>query len=309
MGNRALHYWGVGAVPTKALWDRKKRDLDHFLKRDTFIDCTPRSDAHLSAVVAAIKQRKPEVIVTYSQAGATLARYIVRTGCRDWGTIPVVCGAERVYAHDRDTLTAAFGPAVFETYGSREVMLMASECEVHDGLHTSMETMIVELVVREADGSVRTAEPGETGEVVVTDLHNLSQPLIRYVNGDLAVQRAADRCPCGRTLTRIGPIEGRVSETLRDANGDPVNGLVMSILFVDLAEQARQFQTIQHADNSLTLKIVPAEPGPLPASTSELIDMHCAKYLPGIPVTIDLVDDIPAGPAGKHQIVIVEPPA
>ena len=30
---------------------------------------------------------------------------------------------------------------------------MASECEAHDGLHTSMENLIVELIVRERDGT------------------------------------------------------------------------------------------------------------------------------------------------------------
>ena len=39
---------------------------------------------------------------------------------------------------------------------------------------------------------VRAARPGETGEVVVTDLHNLACPMIRYVNGDLAVARDDD---------------------------------------------------------------------------------------------------------------------
>jgi phenylacetate-coenzyme A ligase PaaK-like adenylate-forming protein len=69
-------------------------------------------------------------------------------------------------------------------------MLIGSECKEHDGLHLSMETMIVELIVRERDGTIRHARPGETGEVVITDLHNLAQPLIRYVGGDSAVARA-----------------------------------------------------------------------------------------------------------------------
>src|SRR5205085_8745738 len=96
------------------------------------------------------------------------------------------------------------------------------------------ETMIVELVVREKDGTTRAARPGETGEVVITDLHNLAQPLIRYVGGDSAVARPAVPCKCGRTLPRIGPIEGRVTDTLRDGRGNPVNGLLFSILFVSV---------------------------------------------------------------------------
>mgnify|MGYP000025228658 CR=1 FL=1 len=44
------------------------------------------------------------------------------------------------------------------------------------------------------------------GEVAITDLHNLAQPLIRYVGGDRATMRAPEVCGCGRTLPRIGPI-------------------------------------------------------------------------------------------------------
>ena len=44
-------------------------------------------------------------------------------------------------------LVEAFGPEIFETYGSREVMLMASECDAHDGMHLSMENLVVEVLV------------------------------------------------------------------------------------------------------------------------------------------------------------------
>ena len=47
----------------------------------------------------------------------------------------------------------------------------------------------------------------------MTDLHNLANPFVRYLNGDRAVARTPDRCGCGRSLVRIGPIEGRVTET------------------------------------------------------------------------------------------------
>ncbi len=309
VGMRAFHYWGFGAAPPKSRFGRLKLELDHVLKRDHYVDCSPRGDERLDEVVAELRAHRPDVIVTYSQAGATLARHVLRHGLRDWDTIPVICGAERVFDHDRKVLTEAFGPAVFETYGAREFMLMGSECDVPDGLHTSMETMIVEVIARDADGTVRPARPGESGEVVVTDLHNLAVPFIRYVNSDLAVQRPPGRCGCGRGLDRIGPIDGRVTETLRDGKGHPVNGLIFNILFVNIVDESKQFQAIQHADGSLTLKIVPVSGGALSAGTREFIDQFCRKYLDGVRVAISLVDDIPAGPSGKRKLVIVEPAA
>src|SRR6201999_3104727 len=111
-------------------------------------------------------------MVAYASGAGTLARFVNEHSLRDWNDIPVLTGAEGLMAADREAIEQAFGPA-FDTYGCREVMLIGSECEAHDGMHTSMENLIVELIVREPDGTVRAARPGETGEVVVTDLHNL----------------------------------------------------------------------------------------------------------------------------------------
>lgn len=302
MGMRSLHYWGAAPFKLKA-WSRGKILVDHALKRETYLDCTPRGDDWLAQVVTRIESVQPEVIVTYAQAGADLARYVVRSGRRSWDTIPVLCGAERLFPSDRKVLEQAFGPAVFETYGCREFMLLATECEAHDGLHVQMENTIVEVLVREGD-RFRAALPGEQGEVTVTDLHNLANPLIRYQTGDLAIARAPERCRCGRGLVRIGPIEGRVAETLRDGQGNPVSGLIFSIIFVALGTIARRFQAVQALDGTLTLKLVPDRP-PTADDLARLREVT-TRYLPGIEVKIEMVDDIPLTAAGKRRVVIVE---
>jgi len=118
---------------------------------------------------------------------------------------------------DRSVLTGAFGPAVFETYGSRETMLMAAECEAHDGMHIQEENVLVEIL-----RSGRAVRPGETGDVVITDLHNLGMPMIRYVNGDIATMAEDEACTCGRTLARIARVDGRRADTLTDLDGNAV---------------------------------------------------------------------------------------
>jgi phenylacetate-CoA ligase len=214
-------------------------------------------------------------------------------------------GAERLLPDDRAAIEQAFGPA-FDTYGCREVMLIGSECELHDGLHTSMENMIVELIVREPDGTSRSARPGETGEVVVTDLHNLACPMIRYVNGDLAVARGDARCACGRGLVRIGPIEGRVTETLVDGAGRAVGGLVFNILFASIGQVAQSFQVVQRLDRSIVFKVVPTTGSRLPDRETKILHDYAQRYLPGAPLTIEVVSEIPLTAAGKRRVVVVE---
>lgn len=307
IGMRAMHYWGAG--PASDSWvKRRKIALDRMLKRDLYVDCTPRGDQALMDAVSQLRRFKPQVMIAYSAGAAALAKFVNDRGLRDWDDIPVLVGAERLWPHDREAIVRAFGPA-FETYGCREVMLISSECEAHDGMHTSMETMIVELVVREPDGRVRTAKPGETGEVAITDLHNLACPMVRYITGDLAVAREATPCSCGRGLDRIGPIEGRVTDTMRDGHGNPVNGLVFNILFGVMSHVALKFQVIQRVDGSVVMKVVPNGGDKLPEKEQRAIHDFAAKYLPKTTFEIQYVDDIPLTAAGKRKVVVVEKPA
>ena len=302
-GDRAVHFWGA-PLPTPPPWHtRTKIKLDRYLRRDIYIPCAVMSDEHLQHVVDVIARAKPRVLVCYAQAGGELARYINRNNLRTWRTLPVICGAERLLPSDRADLEEAFGPSVFDTYGCREVMMIAAECEAHDGMHVSMENLVVEILVTE-NGTQRRAREGETGEVVFTDLHNRAMPFIRYANGDIATAGPDRRCPCGRGLERIKSIEGRSSETLRDANGAPINGLALSFLFHDITAKVRQFRATQHKDRSVTISLVAAEY--LPETILQQIRQNGARLLSGVDVRVNVVPELPRSPAGKHKLVVVE---
>jgi phenylacetate-CoA ligase len=303
-GDKSLHFWGtLGAIYDQPLLKRMKADLDHRLRREHYIDCTDRSAAALDRVIQAIRELRPSVILCYAQAGAALARHVVQTGRRDWDTIPVICGAERMFPADRASLVEAFGPEVYETYGSREVMLMAAECSAHEGMHVSMENLIVELVVRD-HGGARRALPGEIGEVVVTDLHNHGAPFIRYVTGDLAIEAPPGTCACGRALTRLMSVEGRVTDTLRDAAGNPVSGLLFNVIFSVLADKVQQFQVVQKRDRTIELKLVPG--AKFDDGVLDVLKKSCRQFLPGVGLHTELVPLIPLGKNGKRRVVVVE---
>ncbi|HLK40238.1 MAG TPA: hypothetical protein VKU41_25980 [Polyangiaceae bacterium] len=303
-GDRSLHYWGsIAAVQAPPWPTRVKVGIDHAMRREHYVDCADQSDRALRAVVRRLRRVRPKVIVCYAQAGAALARHVVETRCRDWPDVAVICAAERVFPADRRALEAAFGPNVFETYGSREVMLMAAECEAHRGLHVSMENLVLEIVVREA-GVERPARPGELGEVVVTDLHNYGAPFIRYLNGDLAVALPPGRCACGRALQRLERVEGRVADTLRDVGGRPVSGMAFVVLFSTLADKVRRFQIVQRKDRSLDLQLVPGRG--FDGNLLELVERDCHRVVPGVDLRIHVVGDIPAARSGKSRVVVVE---
>lgn len=303
LGDRSLHFWGSPRLRPQKLPRRLKESVDHSIRREHYVDCTERSDDALERVVQRIRKLPPKVLVCYAQAGAALARYVNRTGARSWPDIKVICAAERVYAADRAALTEAFGNGVFETYGNREVMLIAAECEAHAGLHTSMENLIVELIVRE-NGRERPAQPGETGEVTLTDLHNYGSPFVRYLTGDLAVELPQRRCACGRSLQRLEAVQGRSVDTLRDGDGQPVSGMFFNVMFSFLAEEVREFQIVQRKDRAIDLRLVPGagwDPSLLDAMRS-----HVARYVPGVEFRPEVVTALPSDRSGKLRVVVVE---
>jgi phenylacetate-CoA ligase len=304
VGDRALHYWGEATLPDNRLASRLKRAADHAIKRERTLDCGRRGDEHLRAVVRDIERHRPRVLLCYAQAGADLARYVVRQGLRTWSDIRVIAGAEKLTAGDRAIMEEAFGPHIFETYGCRETMLIATECEAHAGLHLSMENLIVELVVRE-DGHERPAAPGELGEVVITDLHNFGMPFIRYKNGDLAIAGAHARCPCGRNHARLQSVEGRETDTLRDREGRRVSGMIFNLIISPLADAVDAFQAVQHADRSITLRLVPSDR--FDEGAAAHLRRNFDRYLPGISIAIDRVAEIPLTRGGKRRLVVAEP--
>ena len=100
------------------------------------------------------------------------------------------------------------------TYGSREFMSIAGECECRDGLHIHAENLVVETRDPDAD---------TPSEILVTDLHNYGMPFVRYETGDLGTMTDMP-CRCGRGLPRLKAIEGRVLDAMRTADGRTVPG-------------------------------------------------------------------------------------
>ncbi len=300
-GDRAIHYWGPQAhIP--AIGKRAKVTVDRFFRRERYLNCVMQSDEALENVVQTLARERPAVIVAYARSAGNLARYVNERGARAWDTIPIICTAEQLLPQDRAAITRAFGDAVFNSYGGRETMLIAAECDAHDGLHVSTENILVEVLITE-NGRQRAAAPGELGEVAITDLHNLGSPLIRYLNGDLAIREVPDRCACGRSLERLRSLEGRKTDTFRDGRGQQIHGMLFPVLMLPYATAVRHYQAIQHVDRSITLKVVPT---PEFAAVRAKLMKSLEDAIAGVSIVIELVEEIPASTSGKHHPVIVE---
>lgn len=118
-------------------------------------------------------------------------------------------------------IEAAWGAKCFDHAGASEVGAHSFECELQPGgIHVIESEFIVEVIDAQTGEEV---PPGETGELVITNLGRPGFPVIRYCTGDLVRLNPAP-CACGRTFSRFdGGLLGRSDDmvTIRGVNVYP----------------------------------------------------------------------------------------
>ncbi len=242
LGSRALYLWGVAPLGIK-------ERMHHAFFNRRMLDVFTMSDANMAEYALEIDRHQPEVIVSYVASVVRLAQWLLDNGRTVHSPKAVLCAAEPLFEYQRKIIEQAFGCPAFNTYGCREFMLIASECELRDGLHINADHLRVELGEQIFDSS----QVGIPRQVVVTDLHNYGMPLMRYVNGDMATGR--DRpCSCGRGLPMLEKVEGRSMDALRTPQGHYVGEFLEHLMFE--TPGIARFQAVQGQLDLIEISIV-----------------------------------------------------
>jgi phenylacetate-CoA ligase len=186
---------------------------------------------------------------------------------------------------------------VQDEYGCGEVGPIAYQCE-QGRLHVMSENLLVEVLTEKGE----LAGPGQTGEIVVTDLNNRAMPLIRYRLGDFAV--VGRPCSCGRGFPVLENIRGRAYDFVERADGRRYHGEFFMYLFEDLRSHGLpigQFQITQIARRALEILVVTPESAS--AEVEARIGHQLGDRLPGMEVTVRRVESIPREASGKMRVI------
>ena len=297
-GLKQAYIWGVaiGDVPRLT---RLKENAHHWLIRQRYFNCFEFDEPRMASCLQALNRYRPDYLVGYTNPLCNFAEFIRREGGRRFAPKAVITGAEKLHDFQRATLREVFGCPVFNTYGSREFMLIASECREHRGLHVNAENLVVDIV--RDDG--RPAGPGETGRVVITDLHNYGMPFIRYEIGDLGVASEA-ACPCGRGLPLLTDVVGRSLDMIKTPDGRFVPGEFFPHLMKEFSG-VRRFQVVQRRLDRLAVKLV--KDGQFQDRDLDMMRREIRKTLgPAVDVEFQFVDDIPLTRTGKFRVTVSE---
>jgi phenylacetate-CoA ligase len=294
LGVKTWQLWGQDLVHPGWFKSLKHRLFHRFYNRkiaNSFI----MSTNNMKEYVDDYNQFKPSAIVSYTSPLVQLAEYILANNLTVHQPDTILTGAEPLYDFQRKIIEQAFNAKVKNTYGCREVMLIASEAVEQEGLVVNIDHLVVEVC---KDG---TPIFNEVGDILLTDLSNFGMPLIRYENGDQAIidsMSPSDDFP----LPRIRSIEGRKLDVIKTPDGRLLPGEFFPHLLKDFTV-IRKFQIIQDTLDSLEIKIV--KKGDFPTheyeSLLKIVQDHVGE---DVNIEISFVNQIELTSSGKHRVTI-----
>jgi phenylacetate-CoA ligase len=241
-------------------------------------------------------EREPEVIMGWPTILGDLApswNALRRPETR--GPRFIITGGEMLSAHARQRIREGFEAPVYDMMGAHEASLLAWECPATGIYHFSDETVYAEVIV---DG--RMAEPGEEGELVITSLHSLAMPFIRYNLGDLVIQGPA-QCECGSPFSTMQSVKGRAGVYFNLPNGRRVHPQDIVRMSFIAASWIQNLQVVQIDLTHLELHVVPVRP---PSSEEvDAIRQAVKKVLFGeATLEVIVVADIPTSYDTKFRL-------
>lgn len=259
----------------------------------------------IDTLVAQLNTFAPSVIATYPSAAAMLADEAARGALR-LALREVWTGGETLGTAVRQHVEQQLDCQVRNSYGASEFLAMGWEC-AQGHMHLNADWVILEPVDRQH----RPVPPGTSPHtVLLTNLANHVQPLIRYDLGD-QVTFAAGSCVCGSPLPVID-VQGRHDDALVMAGRGrrPVTLLPMALSTV-MEDDAGvfDFQLCQRDAHTLVLRL--GERGKAAVSTAAHCHAALHAFCAGQGVAgLRLVDELDVAPvrgrSGKVQRIVAQ---
>jgi putative adenylate-forming enzyme len=165
----------------------------------------------------------------------------------------IVSYAEVLEKEEKERFRRSFGTRVIEIYQASEGQI-GSTCRCGN-LHVNEDLVYIELYDKNGKP---VDHPGPVGtRMLLTNLINTAQPLIRYEMNDLI--QLGERCPCGSSFRVIDKVLGRSDDVLYLTNKDhvlqPVYPDLMSRWIITTSDSIREFRVSQTSHSNLEITI------------------------------------------------------
>jgi len=299
IGDKEGRLWGL-PVNSK---EKVKVRLRDFLMNRKRLSVFNLSEHSMYQYFKRLRYFKPQYLYGYVSAIEKFAEYLSETGL-DGATLGlkvVITTSEILSKVQRKIIESVFNCRVVNEYGASEVSILAFECP-NGGMHIMSDNVYIEFIRDD-----KLAPLGEIGEIVVTELHNYSMPIVRYKIGDAGIS-SNEACSCGRGLPLVKRIEGRLSDILMDTKGRIVHSEVFYYVIksiVKKSEEIKQFRFIQRSKKKIIAKIVKGRNYTSKTTVNLINRLH--KFLgQDMEIEVEFVNGIPLEKSGKRRHFISE---
>ena len=285
--------WGNPPVPQglKA-WARAQ-----LFDRLIFLDTIEMSAASMDRFIEQLLARNVRTLYGHAHSLFVFANHVATRNGAGLKIGSIISTSMILIPSERQRIEQVFGCRVTDRYGCEEVSLIASECERHEGLHVNSDHVFLEVL--RPDGT--PAGAGEEGAVVVTELINHGQPLLRYAVGDVTVRLGRD-CGCGRRRPLLERVIGRTADFLVKRDGSLVAGVSLVERTLTAIPGLAQMQIIQDRVDELEINIVPDQ-NFTPETERRLID-EMRRAFGQVAVIIKSGDQLQQEKNGKYRFAI-----
>lgn len=300
VGDPELALWGSPIEATRQDWIRGLRDT---LMATRLLSAFEMNESTMSSYLDILEKGSCRQIFAYPSAIYQLCSLARKQGrnLRRRGIRTVFVTGEVLFPYQRQLIAEVLNCPVADGYGGRDSGFISHECP-QGGMHVLADAVIVEIVG--ADG--RPVPPGESGEIVVTDLYSHEFPFLRYATGDVAALSSRS-CTCGRALPLLERIEGRSNDSVIAPDGRIINSLSV-IYAVREIEGVEQFRVVQKTIDTFHVQIVRNER--YRTEDEARIQNGWTKLLRApLSITFEYLTALPAERSGKFRHVVSEIPA
>jgi phenylacetate-coenzyme A ligase PaaK-like adenylate-forming protein len=214
----------------------------------------------LPRLVEQLNELQPEALTTYPSVIGMLAHEQLEGRLRISFNSPfsmLASLSEPLTDEVRTLAKQAWNKDVLDCYASGECPVIARSCKRYGEMHVMSDLCVLEVV----DEQGRAVPDGEIGaKVLVTNLFNETQPIIRYEMSDVTGY-SREGCDCGWPFPTLMRVEGRTDDLFRVSRPDGGHDTIHPYLFLAFASrfaQVRQYQIAQTGPTEITLSYVPA---------------------------------------------------
>lgn len=206
----------------------------------------------MAELVERLNAHRPVLVAPYASAAALLADEQEAGRLRIKPAL-LALSAEGLPEREYDRIAEAFKCKVGNSYAATEVTFLSYGCK-HHWLHVNADWLVLEPV----DAEYQPVAAGvHSHTVLVSNLANRVQPILRYNLGDSVVMRE-DPCPCGNPLPAI-QVKGRSAEVLYLTNERGECVALPPLLFatiVDRTPGVERFQLVQIGPSVLRVRLL-----------------------------------------------------